>query len=187
MAVGQKVEETVHLLLTIAVLRQESASESAIDHLYLRTDDLDIGKEGLHPVVDRSTHDDDLGLFGTGLLDGLQSQGAQQMTVVLGKSLTECIESLQRHPPEEVGKDALLCLPVRIKTEQHQHQPGRMQKESQTKGRGAFGIADKGQQRVAVGQRSVEVESINLLHNFGLGIWSMIFFISHDKRSVATI
>ena len=80
MAVGQKVEETIHLLLTVAVLRQESASKSAIDHLYLRTDDLDIWKEGLHPIVDRSTHDDDLGLFGTGLLDGLQSQGAQQMT-----------------------------------------------------------------------------------------------------------
>ena len=46
-AVGVEGEDAVHLLLTIAVLREEAAREATVDHLDLGAEDGDLGQNNL--------------------------------------------------------------------------------------------------------------------------------------------
>ena len=163
-AVGVEGEDAVHLLLTIAVLREEAAREATVDHLDLGAEDGDLGEEGLHPVVDRSADNQHIGPLMEGLRDELETLRTQQLAVVGGKLAAEGVEGLQIDVLEEIGEDMLLRLPIRIEPQLHQHQLVGVAQEAQQEGPRATGIADKGQKGVAGGQRPVEIEGVYFSH-----------------------
>ena len=164
-AIGIEGEDAVHLLLTIAVFREEAAREAAVEDFYLRAKDGDLGEEGLHPVVDRSADDQHVGSLGLGLLEGAEALGAQQLAVVGGKLAAEGVEGLQIDVLEEIGEDMLLRLPIRIEPQLHQHQLVGVAQEAQQEGPRATGIADKDEKGIAGGERTVEIEGVDLSHS----------------------
>ena len=163
-AVGIEGEDAVYLLLTIAVLREESAREAAVAHFYLGAKDGDLGEERLHPVVDRSADDEHQGSLGLCLCHEPETLGAKQLAVVGGKLAAEGVEGLEREALEEIGKDVLLGLPVWIEPQLHQHQLMGIAQESKQKGASAAGIADKDEKGIAGGERTVEIEGIYFSH-----------------------
>ena len=108
------------------------------------------------------------------------------MAVSAGEILTKGVEGLDCHPLEEPGEHTLLGFPIRVEPQLHQHQERSMEQKAEQETRRTTGIADESYQGVSRGQRPVEIESIYLSHSFGLGIWSMILFTSHERNSVAT-
>ena len=66
-AVGIEGKDAFHLLLTIAVLREEATREAAVEDFYPGAEDGDVGEEGLHPVVDRRADDEHVGSLVKGL------------------------------------------------------------------------------------------------------------------------
>ena len=185
-AIGIEGEDAVYFFLSVAVLGEETACETAIDDFYLRAQDIGIREEWLHPVVDAGTDDKHLGSLGLCLLERSDALWPQQMTIVVGKVLTEGIEGFQVDAFKEIGEDALLGLPVRIEVEFHQHQQMGMTQETKRKGLGATGIADKLQEGVSRCQRSIEIKSMNLSHSLGEGIRSIICFTAQESAIVTT-
>ena len=116
------------------------------------------------PVVDAGADDDDIGTLCLSIGNGLKPLGPQQLAIVSGKTLTKGIEVRKTHVAEEIGKDLLLGLPIRIEPQLHQHQQGRIAQESQQECLCATGIADEHQQGVTGGQRPIEIEGIELFH-----------------------
>ena len=157
-------KDAVYLFPSVAVLGEETACQTAFLDLYLRAEDGYLREERLYPVVDAGTDDDDIGSLCLRLLDGLDALGPQQLTIVGSKMLAEGIEGLQTHAFEEIGKDLLLCLPIRIEFQFHQHQQMGMTQETKHESLGATGIADKLQQGITGGQRPIEIEGIYFSH-----------------------
>lgn len=164
-AIGIEGEDAVYFFLSVAVLGEETACETAIDDFYLRAQDIGIREEWLHPVVDAGTHDEHLGSLGLCLLERLDALWPQQMTIVVGKVLTEGIEGFQVDAFKEIGEDMLLRLPVRIEPQLHQYQLVGVAQEAQQEGPRATGIADKDEKGIAGGERTVEIEGVDLSHS----------------------
>ena len=184
-AIGIESEEAVHLFLTIAVVGEETACEASVDNLYLGAEDGNLRAERLHPVVDAGADDDDIGPLCLSIGNGLKPLGPQQLAIVSGKALTKSIEVRKTHVAEEIGKDLLLGLPIRIEPQLHQHQQMGMTQETKCKGTGATGIADEHQQGVARSQRPIEIEGIELFHTGNNRL--MICWSAQAKGSVSMV
>ena len=86
------------------------------------------------------------------------------MAMGAGEGLTEGVEGLNGHPPEEPGKQALLGFAVRVEPQLHQHQEWGVKQEAEEETGRATGVADEGDQGVAGGQRPIEIEGKELFH-----------------------
>ena len=168
--VGMAVEDATHLLLTVAVGGEEASGEPAVDNFDPSAQDGDGREEGPHPVVDGGADDEYLSPVCLSLPEDGHGIGAQQAAAVCGEAAAEIVEGRQAHPPEEPREDALLGPAVRIEPQRHQHQQGRVDQESEDEAGRAAGIADNGNERVARGQRPVEVEGVDLFHSIS---WRM--------------
>lgn len=161
----QSLFDAVHFFFAIAVVGLETAREPAVHHLDLRTQHLDALqssylKEGAHPVIDAGTHDEHLLSCCQCLVNPLDALRAQQVLLLLGKGMTKFVEFLDAHTLKEMGKDTLLCLPVGIEVELHQHQQGAVHKEYHEEAAPALGKLDERQQGIGSSKRSVEIEAI---------------------------
>ena len=184
-AIGIEGQDAVYLFLTIAVVGEETACKAAVDNLYLGAEDGNLRAERLHPVVDAGADDDDIGTLCLSIGNGLKPLGPQQLAIVSGKTLTKGIEVSETHVAEEIGKDLLLGLPIRIEPQLHQHQQGQIAQETNCKGTGATSIADEHQQGVTRSQRSIEIEGIELFHTGNNRL--MICWSAQAKGSVSMV
>ena len=103
------------------------------------------------------------------------------------KHFPEFVSFIRNKYPTISTYKEMIFFPIRVEPQLHQHQERSMEQKAEQETRRTTGIADKSYQGVSRSQRPVEIESIYLSHSFGLGIWSMIFFTSHDRNNVATI
>ena len=157
-AIRIKLKDATDLLLTITVGCQEPARETVIAHLYLSADNRHITEERLYPVVDARADNQHIVTSSLCLQQGFDALNTQEITVIIRKLTTEGIEGLERRPLKEIGEDMLFGLPIRIEPQLHQYQQMGVTEESPPESPRAFGITDKGQQRIASGQRTVEIK-----------------------------
>ena len=81
-----------------------------------------------------------------------------------GEGLTEGVEGLKGHPPEEPREQALLGFSVRVEPQLHQHQEWGVKQEAEEETGRATGVADESDQGVAGGQRPIEIECKDFEH-----------------------
>ena len=86
------------------------------------------------------------------------------MAMGAGKGLTEGVERLKGHPPEEPSEQALFGFAVGVEPQLHQHQEGGVEQEAEEETGRATGVVDEGDQGVAGGQRPIEVKSEDTFH-----------------------
>ena len=124
---GKRLDDAVHLFLTIAVSGLEAPCQLSIYYFYLGTQDLDAFqiaylKERAYPVVDAGADNEYFCPCNQCFMYQSNTFGTEQMLILFGKTTAERIKFLDAHAGEEVGEYLLFCLPVRIKVQLHQHQ-----------------------------------------------------------------
>ena len=158
--VGKDLAQAFHLLDAIAVGREKLSRHHALLDFYLGADDAGVGEERLYPSVDAGTDDGNVAALLDGGLYLMHPLVAQQMAVGEGKLLAVGVKFLFAHALEEIGKDALLGLPVGIEVEFHQHQQGGMEQKAPQQASGAVYMADESQKGIGSGQCTVEIECV---------------------------
>ena len=122
---------------------------------------------GFDPAVDAGRENDDAVATVEGLLDGAQTGGAQDVGVAAGERLAERIEVALKHAAEVVAEEPFLRAPVVGEVQFHQHEQRTEEQQAAKECPPPAGVADEEQQRVASGQRAVEIESRNVLEGRG--------------------
>ena len=142
------------------------AGETAAGNLDLRAEHTHLAvrqEERGHPIVDACTHNEHLGTLGQGAVHGRKALWPQQVGRVVGKAPAAGIEGFERHSPEVEREEALLGPAVGVEFQLHQHQQRGVEQQSAQQGGQAPDVANEGEQRVAGGERAVEVEGIQPL------------------------
>ena len=122
---GKRLDDAVHLFLTIAVSGLEAPCQLSIYYFYLGTQNLDAFqiaylKERAYPVVDAGAYDEDLSSSYQCFMYQGDALRTEQMLAFFSEATAECIKFFDAHAGKEVGKDLLLRLPVGIKMHFHQ-------------------------------------------------------------------
>ena len=158
--IGHHLPQASHFLRTVAVGGEESAGESALLHLYLRTYDrqpatgFDVGgtvqrqqmvEEWFHPTIYTGAHHYHVFALPPHLLDKIHPCRPQQMQVGMGKTAAISIEISLGHALEKMRENPLFGFPVGIKPQQHEQQPRGMKQEPPQKSRQTCHMADESQ------------------------------------------